>query len=70
MVLAIGYLQLETLQLQSGTQGDSGTMTAAFLLIVGHDFHFVGTTQVVAGGQVELFAQQNVNTEHQWLMNL
>ena len=60
MILGIGHLQLETLQGESATNGESGTMsTLAFAV---RELHLAGTTEVVACAHPDGFANQEVGT--------
>ena len=60
MILGIGHLQLETLQGESATNGESCPMsTLAFAI---REFHLAGTTEVVACAHPDGFTNQEVGT--------
>ena len=63
MQLGVGHVQLQPLQLHASAQRECCSVAA--LVLAGGDAHFLGSQGVVAGGQVELLAQQQVGTQHQ-----
>ena len=60
MILGIGHLQLETLQGESATNGESCTMSTLTFAI--REFHLARTTEVVACTHPDGFANQEVGT--------
>ena len=60
MVFGIGYLQLETLKLQTTTHGEACPMIALAFPV--RQFHLAGTTEIIASTYPDGFAQQEVCT--------
>ena len=58
-------MQLEALQLQSGTQRQSCTVVA--LAIAVGDLHLAGASEVIACRHIDVLAQQQVGTYRQVL---
>ena len=61
MVLAIAYLEFESLELQTCTQRQSGTMSRAAIRVA--DLHLVSPAEVIACSQVDNLSQQQVGTK-------
>ena len=61
MVLGVCQMELEALQLQTATDGQSCTVGTAALAFA--DFHLVGTSEVIASGNVDVLAEEHVSTK-------
>ena len=60
MVLGVGNVQLETLQLQTTANGE--TCPVGTLALVVADSHLVSPTEVIAASNVDGLSQKDVNT--------
>ena len=63
MVLAVGHVELEALQLETGTDGEASPVGRSAFGVA--DLHLTGTAEVVAGSDVEGLTQQHVGTDGQ-----
>ena len=60
MIFAVGYVEFEPLQIESGSERESCTVCSASVGIV--DVHFVGTAEVVAGSEPDAFRERRIDT--------
>ena len=65
MIFAVSKVQLEAFQMQTGTECQSRTVAASFLLADSGDFHLVGSAEIVSGSQIYLVAENQVHACYQ-----